>query len=89
MHDKTYILNKDVCLIHITFFLSMFSTLCLCPLSLWCRSHSAGRLSDVLLMAAFGPGGLVGDRGSTENLTHEKAIDIIGRHVCPLTSTNI
>ncbi|XP_041815982.1 serine/threonine-protein kinase ULK1 isoform X1 [Chelmon rostratus] len=40
------------------------------------RSQSAGRLSDMLLMAAFGPGGLVGDRGSTENLTSEKAIDI-------------
>ncbi|XP_034751603.1 serine/threonine-protein kinase ULK1 isoform X1 [Etheostoma cragini] len=40
------------------------------------RSQSAGRLSDMLLMAAFGPGGPVGDRGSTENLTSEKAIDI-------------
>ncbi|XP_070706284.1 serine/threonine-protein kinase ULK1 isoform X2 [Pempheris klunzingeri] len=40
------------------------------------RSQSAGRLSDMLLMAAFGPGGLVGDRGSAENLTCEKAIDI-------------
>lgn len=40
------------------------------------RSQSAGRLSDMLLMAAFGPGGLVGERGSTENLTSEKAIDI-------------
>ncbi|KAE8284941.1 Serine/threonine-protein kinase ULK1 [Larimichthys crocea] len=40
------------------------------------RSQSAGRLSDMLLMAAFGPGGIVGDRGSTENLTSEKAIDI-------------
>ncbi|XP_070780312.1 serine/threonine-protein kinase ULK1 [Enoplosus armatus] len=40
------------------------------------RSQSAGRLSDMLLVAAFGPGGLVGDRGSTENLTSEKAIDI-------------
>ncbi|XP_070844610.1 serine/threonine-protein kinase ULK1 isoform X1 [Chaetodon trifascialis] len=40
------------------------------------RSQSAGRLSDMLLMAAFGPGGLVGDRGSTENLTSDKAIDI-------------
>ncbi|XP_044031266.1 serine/threonine-protein kinase ULK1 isoform X2 [Siniperca chuatsi] len=40
------------------------------------RSQSAGRLSDMLLMAAFGPGGLVGDRGSTENVTSEKAIDI-------------
>lgn len=38
------------------------------------RSHSAGRLSDVLLMAAFGPGGLVGgDRGSTENLNFDPA----------------
>uniref|UniRef100_A0A3Q0RTR0 non-specific serine/threonine protein kinase n=1 Tax=Amphilophus citrinellus TaxID=61819 RepID=A0A3Q0RTR0_AMPCI len=42
------------------------------------RSQSAGRLSDVLLMAAFGPGGPPGDRGSTENLTSEKAIDITG-----------
>ncbi|XP_047425807.1 serine/threonine-protein kinase ULK1 isoform X2 [Mugil cephalus] len=42
------------------------------------RSHSAGRLSDMLLMAAFGPGGNVGDRGSAENLTSEKAIDITG-----------
>ncbi|KAI3361856.1 hypothetical protein L3Q82_002185 [Scortum barcoo] len=40
------------------------------------RSQSAGRLSDMLLMAAFGPGGLVGDRGSSENLNSEKAIDI-------------
>uniref|UniRef100_A0A8C3ARW2 non-specific serine/threonine protein kinase n=1 Tax=Cyclopterus lumpus TaxID=8103 RepID=A0A8C3ARW2_CYCLU len=36
------------------------------------RSQSAGRLSDMLLMAAFGPGGPVADRGSTENLTSEK-----------------
>ncbi|XP_026029827.1 serine/threonine-protein kinase ULK1 isoform X3 [Astatotilapia calliptera] len=42
------------------------------------RSQSAGGLSDVLLMAAFGPGGPAGDRGSTENLTSEKAIDITG-----------
>lgn len=49
------------------------------PLS---RSQSAGGLSDVLLMAAFGPGGPAGDRGSTENLTSEKAIDITGRHDC-------
>ncbi|XP_029300031.1 serine/threonine-protein kinase ULK1 isoform X1 [Cottoperca gobio] len=40
------------------------------------RSQSAGRLSDMLLMAAFGPGGPLGDRGSTENMTSEKAIDI-------------
>ncbi|KAM9841451.1 serine/threonine-protein kinase ULK1 [Aulostomus maculatus] len=40
------------------------------------RSQSAGLLSDVLLMAAFGPGAPMGDRGSTENLTSEKAIDI-------------
>ncbi|KAI4816334.1 hypothetical protein KUCAC02_008661 [Chaenocephalus aceratus] len=40
------------------------------------RSQSAGRLSDMLLMAAFGPGGPLGDRGSSENLTSEKAIDI-------------
>nr|XP_020465463.1 serine/threonine-protein kinase ULK1-like isoform X2 [Monopterus albus] len=40
------------------------------------RSQSAGRLSDVLLMAAFGPGGPVGERGSAENLTSERAIDI-------------
>uniref|UniRef100_A0A671X9H6 non-specific serine/threonine protein kinase n=1 Tax=Sparus aurata TaxID=8175 RepID=A0A671X9H6_SPAAU len=40
------------------------------------RSQSAGRLSDMLLMAAFGPGGPAGERGSTENLTSEKAIDI-------------
>ncbi|XP_069019089.1 serine/threonine-protein kinase ULK1 isoform X1 [Embiotoca jacksoni] len=42
------------------------------------RSQSAGRLSDMLLMAAFGPCGPAGDRGSTENLTSEKAIDIKG-----------
>ncbi|XP_017266123.1 serine/threonine-protein kinase ULK1 isoform X1 [Kryptolebias marmoratus] len=42
------------------------------------RSQSAGRLSDVLLMAAFGAGGHAGERGSTENLTSEKAIDITG-----------
>lgn len=41
------------------------------------RSQSAGRLSDMLLMAAFGPGVPAGDRGSTENLTSDKAIDII------------
>ncbi|XP_015240116.1 PREDICTED: serine/threonine-protein kinase ULK1-like isoform X2 [Cyprinodon variegatus] len=40
------------------------------------RSQSAGRLSDMLLMAAFGAGGHAGDRGSTENLASEKAIDI-------------
>lgn len=52
-------------------------------LSLWCRSQSAGRLSEMLLMAAFGPGGPMGDRGSTENLNSEKAIDITGRrYVC-------
>lgn len=33
-------------------------------------------------MAAFGPGGSAGDQGSTENLTSEKAIDIIGEYVC-------
>uniref|UniRef100_A0A7N6B2J2 non-specific serine/threonine protein kinase n=1 Tax=Anabas testudineus TaxID=64144 RepID=A0A7N6B2J2_ANATE len=53
---------------------------CLCllllfPISL-CRSQSAGRLSDMLLMAAFGQGGPVGERGSMENLASEKAIDI-------------
>uniref|UniRef100_A0A1A8G2A1 non-specific serine/threonine protein kinase n=1 Tax=Nothobranchius korthausae TaxID=1143690 RepID=A0A1A8G2A1_9TELE len=42
------------------------------------RSQSAGRLSDVLLMAAFGAGGHVVDRGSTENMMSEKAIDILG-----------
>ncbi|XP_029024671.1 serine/threonine-protein kinase ULK1 [Betta splendens] len=40
------------------------------------RSQSTGRLSDMLLMAAFGPGGPVGGGGSTENLTCDKAIDI-------------
>uniref|UniRef100_A0A3Q1KAA0 non-specific serine/threonine protein kinase n=1 Tax=Anabas testudineus TaxID=64144 RepID=A0A3Q1KAA0_ANATE len=40
------------------------------------RSQSAGRLSDMLLMAAFGQGGPVGERGSMENLASEKAIDI-------------
>ncbi|XP_029371686.1 serine/threonine-protein kinase ULK1 isoform X2 [Echeneis naucrates] len=40
------------------------------------RSQSAGRLSDMLLMAAFGPGGPLGEPDSTENLTSEKAIDI-------------
>ncbi|XP_026784693.3 serine/threonine-protein kinase ULK1 isoform X2 [Pangasianodon hypophthalmus] len=38
------------------------------------RSQSSGRLSDMLLMAAFG--GQLGDRGSTENLNADKAIDI-------------
>ncbi|KAF3848847.1 hypothetical protein F7725_015344 [Dissostichus mawsoni] len=42
------------------------------------RSQSAGRLSDMLLMAAFGPGGPLGDRGSSEYLASEKAIDITG-----------
>nr|XP_019937906.1 PREDICTED: serine/threonine-protein kinase ULK1 isoform X1 [Paralichthys olivaceus] len=40
------------------------------------RSQSAGRLSDMLLMAAFGPGGPVCEQGSAENLTSEKAIEI-------------
>ncbi|CAJ1071197.1 serine/threonine-protein kinase ULK1 isoform X2 [Xyrichtys novacula] len=40
------------------------------------RSQSAGRLSDMLLMAAFGSPGLGAERGSTENMTSEKAIDI-------------
>ncbi|XP_061732686.1 serine/threonine-protein kinase ULK1 [Nerophis ophidion] len=40
------------------------------------RSQSAGLLSDMLLIAAFGPGGPVCDRGSTENMACEKAIDI-------------
>ncbi|XP_062409917.1 serine/threonine-protein kinase ULK1 isoform X2 [Sardina pilchardus] len=39
------------------------------------RSQSAGRLSDMLLMAAFG--GPLGDRGSSENLSADnRAIDI-------------
>ncbi|XP_063066285.1 serine/threonine-protein kinase ULK1 isoform X2 [Engraulis encrasicolus] len=39
------------------------------------RSQSAGRLSDMLLMAAFG--GPLGDRGSSENLSSDnRAIDI-------------
>ncbi|XP_030624271.1 serine/threonine-protein kinase ULK1 [Chanos chanos] len=38
------------------------------------RSQSAGRLSDMLLMAAFG--GQLGDRGSMENLNADRAIDI-------------
>uniref|UniRef100_A0AAR2J4G8 non-specific serine/threonine protein kinase n=1 Tax=Pygocentrus nattereri TaxID=42514 RepID=A0AAR2J4G8_PYGNA len=37
-------------------------------------SQSAGRLSDMLLMAAFG--GQLGDRGSTENLSADRGIDI-------------
>uniref|UniRef100_A0AAR2L1Q9 non-specific serine/threonine protein kinase n=1 Tax=Pygocentrus nattereri TaxID=42514 RepID=A0AAR2L1Q9_PYGNA len=35
-----------------------------------CMSQSAGRLSDMLLMAAFG--GQLGDRGSTENLSADR-----------------
>ncbi|KAM9794811.1 serine/threonine-protein kinase ULK1 isoform X1 [Syngnathus typhle] len=49
------------------------------------RSQSAGFLSDMLLMAAFGTGGAVCDRGSTENMACEKAIDIAvpsGGHLC-------
>ncbi|XP_060791504.1 serine/threonine-protein kinase ULK1 isoform X4 [Neoarius graeffei] len=38
------------------------------------RSQSSGRLSDMLLMAAFG--GQLGDRGSMENLSADRAIDI-------------
>ncbi|KAI5612850.1 serine/threonine-protein kinase ULK1 isoform X1, partial [Silurus asotus] len=38
------------------------------------RSQSSGRLSDMLLKAAFG--GQMGDRGSTENLSADRAIDI-------------
>ncbi|TSK72088.1 Serine/threonine-protein kinase ULK1 [Bagarius yarrelli] len=37
------------------------------------RSQSSGRLSDMLLMAAFG--GQLGDRGSMENLSVDRAID--------------
>lgn len=48
------------------------------------RSQSAGRLSDMLLMAAFGPGGLVGDRGSAENLTCDRSTGVTGRRVCQL-----
>lgn len=48
-----------------------FSSLC-CD----SRSQSSGRLSDMLLMAAFG--GQLGDRGSTENLSADRAIDIAG-----------
>ncbi|XP_051907196.1 serine/threonine-protein kinase ULK1 isoform X1 [Hippocampus zosterae] len=47
------------------------------------RSQSAGLLSDMLLMAAFGT---VNDRGSTENLACEKAMDIAvpsGGVLCP------
>uniref|UniRef100_A0A8C2IPT3 non-specific serine/threonine protein kinase n=1 Tax=Cyprinus carpio TaxID=7962 RepID=A0A8C2IPT3_CYPCA len=40
------------------------------------RSQSASRLSDVLLMAAFG--GQRGERGSMENLNSDRAIDITG-----------
>uniref|UniRef100_A0A8C2KRB4 non-specific serine/threonine protein kinase n=1 Tax=Cyprinus carpio TaxID=7962 RepID=A0A8C2KRB4_CYPCA len=38
------------------------------------RSQSVGRLSDVLLMAAFG--GQRGERGSMDNLNSDRAIDI-------------
>uniref|UniRef100_A0A671NVL9 non-specific serine/threonine protein kinase n=1 Tax=Sinocyclocheilus anshuiensis TaxID=1608454 RepID=A0A671NVL9_9TELE len=40
------------------------------------RSQSASRLSDVLLMAAFG--GQRGERGSMENINSDRAIDITG-----------
>uniref|UniRef100_A0A672NA44 non-specific serine/threonine protein kinase n=1 Tax=Sinocyclocheilus grahami TaxID=75366 RepID=A0A672NA44_SINGR len=39
-----------------------------------CLSQSASRLSDVLLMAAFG--GQRGERGSMENINSDRAIDI-------------
>ncbi|XP_051956299.1 serine/threonine-protein kinase ULK1-like [Xyrauchen texanus] len=42
------------------------------------RSQSAGRLSDVLLMAAFG--GQIGDRDSMENLNFDRAMDITAPH---------
>ncbi|KAM8871786.1 serine/threonine-protein kinase ULK1 isoform 1-T1 [Synchiropus picturatus] len=42
------------------------------------RSNSAGRLSDVLLMAAFGPGGPASDRGSNEYLNSDKSLDTTG-----------
>uniref|UniRef100_A0A8C1BCD2 non-specific serine/threonine protein kinase n=1 Tax=Cyprinus carpio carpio TaxID=630221 RepID=A0A8C1BCD2_CYPCA len=42
--------------------------------SCWGRSQSVGRLSDVLLMAAFG--GQRGERGSMDNLNSDRAIDI-------------
>ncbi|CAL9683685.1 unnamed protein product [Knipowitschia caucasica] len=41
------------------------------------RSQSAGRLSDMLLMAAFGSNAPVAERGSAENLTSERGIEII------------
>uniref|UniRef100_A0A672N5V4 non-specific serine/threonine protein kinase n=1 Tax=Sinocyclocheilus grahami TaxID=75366 RepID=A0A672N5V4_SINGR len=41
-----------------------------------CLSQSASRLSDVLLMAAFG--GQRGERGSMENINSDRAIDITG-----------
>uniref|UniRef100_A0A673IXS7 non-specific serine/threonine protein kinase n=1 Tax=Sinocyclocheilus rhinocerous TaxID=307959 RepID=A0A673IXS7_9TELE len=40
------------------------------------QSQSASRLSDVLLMAAFG--GQRGERGSMENINSDRAIDITG-----------
>lgn len=75
-------MNEDAALFRTLFLPFMSSSLCLCFFTLCCRSQSAGRLSDMLLMAAFGPGGPAGERGSTENLTSEKAIDITGRNVC-------
>ncbi|MEQ2191545.1 hypothetical protein XENOCAPTIV_030229, partial [Xenoophorus captivus] len=50
------------------------------------RSQSASRMSDMLLMVAFGAGGHPGDRGSSENLASEKAIDITGSPAGSLTS---
>ncbi|KAM9426177.1 serine/threonine-protein kinase ULK1 isoform 2-T2 [Pholidichthys leucotaenia] len=42
------------------------------------RSQSGGRLSDVLLMAAFGPGVPVGDPDTTDTLTPEKNPELAG-----------
>lgn len=67
-----------LCLFLSLFFLT-FSSLSLAPCFYWGRSQSAGRLSDVLLMAAFG--GQRGEKGSTENLNSDRAIDITGEHI--------
>lgn len=56
-----------------------------CP----CRSQSTSRLSDMLLMAAFGPGGLGGlDRGSAENLSAERDVAGLSLPVNHFTPTN-
>lgn len=72
-----------LCITFCFFFFSLFFYFLFCNLlhSFSCRgrSQSASRLSDVLLMAAFG--GQRGERGSMEYLNSDRAIDITGERI--------